>query len=332
MRLSLDLCFVALLHILFASPISSECLALPQVPDSVVGEISYVRVKPGESLLDIARQFGIGYDQILRANPKLNRWIPDVGALVTIPHLYILPGSTRRGIVLNIAELRLYFYPPHRQKESAVVITYPVSIGRMDWRTPLGQTSVVEKIRDPSWRPPPSIRLEHAIEGEILPDIIAGGAEDNPLGLFALRLGFRSHLIHGVDERKAYGIGMRVTHGCVRMYPEDIEALFSMVSVGTPVLIIDEPVKLGQLGDKLFIEVHQPLDGEDDEAPISSRVSPAKVLEQITQRLYRLGMGRTESSVQLDEEQIAEITNRGDGIPTEITNSALVIFEKNHLQ
>lgn len=297
-----------------AGPTNAETFPLPENSDSVVGGIGYVHIREGETLVDIARQLNVGYDQIVLANPNLNRWIPDVGAKVTIPHQYVLPGSSRRGIVLNIAELRLYFYPSVRKGSPGTVITHPVSIGRMDWKTPLGQTWVTKKERDPPWRPPPSIKREHALDGDPLPDMIAGGAPDNPLGRFALRLGFPSYLIHGVDERKAYGIGMRVTHGCIRMYPEDIETLFSQVSVGTPVLIVHEPIKLGRLGERLFLEVHQPFEENEDEvAPIAPRVSPQEVFQFVRQRLG--------SDVSLEESQIIEITERGDGIPVEIART-----------
>jgi len=306
---------LALAIIIRTQPSLAESFSLPEGEDSVIGDIGYVQVRPGETLVDIARQLNVGYDQIVLSNPDLNRWIPDVGAKVTIPRQYILPGMTRRGLVLNIAELRLYFYPPTPKGSPASVITHPVSIGRMDWRTPLGQTSVVKKERDPPWRPPPSIKREHALDGDPLPDVIAGGAPDNPLGRFALRLGFPSYLIHGVDERKAYGIGMRVTHGCIRMYPEDIESLFSQISVGTPVLIVNEPIKLGRLGERIFLEVHQPLEENEDEvAPIAPRVSPQEVSQFV-----RLRLGR---EILLAEDQIGEVTERGDGIPVEIARSS----------
>ncbi len=291
--------------------VGGESFELPEGSENVIGKIRYTRVQSSESLLDIARQLNLGYDQIILANQTLNRWVPDEGARVTVPHMYVLPGSTRRGIVLNIAELRLYFYPITPKGTRPIVITHPVSIGRMDWRTPLGQTSIVKKERDPAWYPPASIKEEHALDGDMLPDFIAGGDPENPLGRFALRLGFKSYLIHGVDERKAFGIGMRVTHGCIRMYPEDIETLFADVSVGTPVFIVNEPIKLGQRGGRFFLEVHQPLEeNEDEAAPVALRIDPSEVLEFVTQRLP--------SGVDFDPEIVFEVANRGDGIPREI--------------
>ncbi len=290
---------------------AAESFEMPNGSDSVIGELSYTTVQAGESLLDIARQLNLGYDQMVLANPGVNRWIPDEGTQVIVPQLYVLPGSSRRGIVLNIAELRLYFYPKPAKGSTGIVMTFPVSIGRMEWRTPLGMTSVVSKQRDPTWRPPASIRQEHALDGEALPDFIAGGDLDNPLGHFALRLGIPSYLIHGVNEQKAFGIGMRVTHGCIRMYPEDIEALFDSVTVGTKVLIINEPIKIGQRAGRIFLEVHQPLEEhEDDAAALATRLEPSEVLELVTKRLP--------SKVEFDPELVYEVARRGAGIPTEI--------------
>ena len=247
--------FCALLSL--SSTALSEEFSLPEGrQDGVIGEIRYTRVWRGDTLLDIARSFDLGHDQIIRANPKLNRWVPRIGAEVTLPSLYILPSAPRQGLVLNLAELRLYYYPPGQR----VVHTFPVSIGDYDWRTPLGRTKIVAKQVDPSWYPPKSIREEHAADGEDLPVMIPGGDPDNPLGHFALKLGIPSYLIHGTDQRRSFGIGMRVSHGCIRLYPEDIETLYSMTRVGANVAIIDQPVKAGWLDETLYLEVHQPLD------------------------------------------------------------------------
>jgi L,D-transpeptidase ErfK/SrfK len=292
---------------------SAHCETFPLLnsSDSVVGEVKYARARHDETLIDIAREFDLGYDQIVKANPTVNRWLPDDGAEITLPHFYILPGTVRRGLVMNIAELRLYYYPTVKKGEASEVRTYPVSIGRMDWRTPLGTTKVVAKERNPAWRPPRSIREEHARDGDPLPEVIPGGHPENPLGGFALRLGIPTYLIHGVDERKSFGIGMRVTHGCVRMYPEDISQLFEVIPVNTPVLIIDEPVKVGRLGDRIFLSVHQPLDeGEDDNVPPLPDIPLEQVIKQV-----RAHVG---SDTELPLELIKSITLQGDGIPREI--------------
>jgi L,D-transpeptidase ErfK/SrfK len=152
--------------------------------------------------------------------------------------------------------MRLYYFPKPGLGKLPVVITHPVSIGRMDWRTPLGNTRVVAKQRNPAWYPPRSLRKEAAASGEVLPDVVKPGP-DNPLGRYAIRLAVPGYLIHGTN--KPYGVGMRVTHGCVRMYPEDIETLFDVVTPGTPVQIINQPIKVGWLDGTLYLEVHPPL-------------------------------------------------------------------------
>ncbi|MGH8135378.1 MAG: L,D-transpeptidase, partial [Steroidobacteraceae bacterium] len=161
---------------------------------------------------------------------------------------------------------RLYWFPPAAAGEQRVVWTFPVSIGKMDWTTPLGTTRIVNKIKDPTWTPPPSVREEHARRGDILPTVVPAGP-DNPLGRFAMRLGIPGggYLIHGTN--RPAGVGMQVTHGCMRLYPEDIERLFEMVPVGTTVLIVNQPYKWGWHEGELLIEVHPPLREDAVEAP-----------------------------------------------------------------
>ena len=287
------------------SLVESEEFSLPDGRhEDVIGELRYTRVWRGDTLLDIARSFDLGHDQIIRANPTLNRWVPRVGAEVTLPSLYILPSAPRQGIVLNLAELRLYFYPPRQR----VVHTFPVSIGDYDWRTPLGRTKLVAKQVDPPWYPPKSIREEHAADEEELPPWIPGGDPDNPLGHFALKLGFPSYLIHGTDQRRSFGIGMRVSHGCIRLYPEDIEKLFAMTTVGTSVNIIYQPVKVGWSDGTLYLEVHQPL--IEDGNPEFQQPTLDDVISAIEPfRKYDLDIAA---------DQVDAALRLGDGIPVAI--------------
>lgn len=285
------------------TPLVSEEFFTPDDPsDSVIGDITFTSARRSDTLLDIARAFDLGHDQIIQANPGLNRWLPPPGADVLLPRRYILPPGPRKGIVINLAELRLYFFPPN----SNTVFTYPVSIGDLDWRTPLGTTIIVSKERDPAWFPPESIRAEHFDEGEELPTMIPGGAPDNPLGQYALKLGIKGYLIHGTDERRSFGIGMRVSHGCIRMYPEDIEELFELVKVRTPVRIIDEPIVVGWRDDDLFLAVHRPLD--DQEAPYPP--SFQSLLEQLRAAL-------TESA-EFDPQEALRVFALGNSIPIRV--------------
>jgi L,D-transpeptidase ErfK/SrfK len=237
----------------------AQTFVLPPSDVDLVGALQTVMAKHEDTLLDIARRYDVGQDEMMLANKDIDRWLPGDGTETLVPTRFILPQAKRTGMVLNVPEMRLYFFPAPRAGNAAVVQTYPVSIGRMDWATPLGGTAIASKTRNPSWRPPESIRSEHAADGTPLPEIVPPGP-DNPLGNYALRLTRPGYLIHGTN--RPYGVGMRVTHGCVRMYPEDIEALFPDVPVGTPVQIVNQPVKLGWLADTLFIEVHPPLDEE----------------------------------------------------------------------
>lgn len=242
---------------LFGLAARAETFVLPPPGVDLVGSIRIVYASHEETLLDIARRHSLGYEEIGLANHGVDRWLPGEGTPIVLPTRYILPDAPREGIVLNLPEMRLYYYPKPKSGERPVVITHPVSIGRMDWRTPLGVTKVVAKQKDPPWYPPASIKAEHAEQGEILPDVVPGGP-GNPLGRFAMRLGIPGYLIHGTD--KPYGIGMRVTHGCLRMYPEDIEKLFPEVPVGTPVHIVNQSMKAGWFAGQLYMEFHPPLE------------------------------------------------------------------------
>jgi len=238
-------------------PANAEVYDLPLPGDDVVGAITTVPARAEDTLLDIARRHGLGYEDIVRANPNVDTWLPGEGTEVVLPTRFVLPPGPRRGIILNLAEYRLYYFPEPRDGERGVVMTYPMSIGRMDWETPLGKTTVIQKVTDPAWYPPASIREEHAANGDPLPRIVPAGPK-NPLGKHAMRLGLPGYLIHGTN--RPAGVGMRVTHGCVRMFPEDIAFLFNQVAVNMPVRIINEPVKLGWDGDMLVMEAHRVLD------------------------------------------------------------------------
>lgn len=259
-----------LLGWLSASAAQATVYPLPPPDTDMIGQVKVVYATKTDTLIDIARRHSLGYDEMVHANPGVDRWAPGEGTPIVLPTRYILPDTPREGIVLNIAELRLYYYPSAGPGEQRVVHTYPVSIGRMDWKTPLGTTRVTGKEADPAWRPPASIKAEHAAQGDILPDVIPGGP-DNPLGRHALRLALPSYLIHGTN--RPYGIGMHVTHGCVRMYPEDIERLFGMTPVGTSVRIVNQPVKVGRFNGALFMEAHEPL--EEDNIPIKVTLEQA---------------------------------------------------------
>lgn len=233
--------------------VQAQVFRLPPPNVDIIGTVRFTTATQANTLLDIARRYDFGYEEIRQANPSVDTWLPGAGTRVILPMRYILPDAPRKGIVVNVAEMRIYYYPRPQRGRVAVVETFPISVGRSDWSTPIVTTRVTAKITNPVWHPPKSIREEHAADGDPLPDRIAAG-DDNPLGKFALRLGLPAYLIHGTN--KAYGIGMQVTHGCIRLYPEDITQLFYNVPVGTPVRIVNQPYKTGWLNGKLYLEVH----------------------------------------------------------------------------
>jgi L,D-transpeptidase ErfK/SrfK len=259
----------------YTMPENSGDSVITQYPDGM----ALTRAEQDETLLDVARRFLLGQTEIVRMNPDVDRWLVKKGEIVRLSNRRILPDSPRNGITLNISEYRMYYYPPVKKGEKPrQVISYAHGVGRQDWKTPLGQTKVARKIMNPSWHPPESIRREHAANGDPLPLIVPPGPH-NPLGSRALHLALPGeYRIHGTDIDKIHGIGMQITHGCVRMYPEDIEELYDLVAVGTPVYIVKQPIKVGWLDNVLYIEAHPDLEG--DETTLDQRFAVALRLIQ----------------------------------------------------
>jgi len=244
----------------------AQSYSLPADGGDLIGQDEYLVGTNVETLADVARQFSVGHQEIRLANPDVEFWLLPADARVLLPKRHILPQAVREGIVLNVPEMRLYYFPDAcKADQPCSVQTFPVSIGQMDWNTPLGTTRVTAKVENPTWTPPESIRKEAEANGKILPAVVPPGP-DNPLGAYALYLDLPGYRIHGTN--RPYGVGMRVTHGCVRMYPEDIELLFGEVRVGTRVQIVNQPVKLGWSGNTLHMEVHPPL--EEDTVGIAT--------------------------------------------------------------
>jgi L,D-transpeptidase ErfK/SrfK len=204
----------------------------------VVGEVQVTRARHEDSLASISRAYDLGYDELVEANPGVDEWFPGAGTPIVLPTRFRLPDAPREGIVLDLAARRLFFFPEARAGEPREVITHPIGIGREGTETPVGATSVISKKVDFAWVVPESIRRESAEAGRPLPERVPPGP-DNPMGRFALRLGFPGILIHGTNQPAA--VGMSATHGCIRLLPEDIEALFPLVPIGTPVTIVDQP-------------------------------------------------------------------------------------------
>ncbi len=278
------------------------------VPPSDIGMIGSLRrtfAGPADTLVDIARRHGVGRDEIVSANPNLNAWLPGNGAEVVLPTQYILPNAPREGIVVNLPEMRLYRFSESNGSQS--VTTHPVSVGRVDWETPLGRAWIVRKQKDPDWYPPESIRAEHAADGDPLPTRVPAGP-DNPLGQHALRLNLPAYLIHGTN--KPWGVGMRVTHGCLRMYPEDIEYLYNTVELHTSVHLVNQPIKLTRHHGSWFIEAHPSL---DESAPDLTRWL-REVVVSVTHSDGATGRVKIPA--------LRDILERADGVPTLVPLSA----------
>ncbi len=277
---------------------------LPSDGQSLVGQLQETQVKSGETLLDIARRYGVGLNELQNANPGVDPWLPAVGRRVLIPSQYLLPAGPREGIVVNLPELRLYYFPPAAKGAPQVVMTYPLGIGSEGRAIPVAVTQIIEKKIDPPWVVPDSIRAEHEAEGDPLPKVVPPGP-DNPLGRYALRLGISSFLIHSTNH--PFSVGMRISHGCLRMFPENIEELYAKVAVGTPVRIIDEPYKVGWQGGALYLEAHPPLveAGHSPDTNLTPMV--ASVTDVVSARLNDHAW-----------QAAARVATQGAGIPTPI--------------
>jgi L,D-transpeptidase ErfK/SrfK len=264
-----------LVMVLSASGVRLANAAVYELPDptlQVVGEDLHIKTHYSDTLVEIARRYGLGYEEIARANPKVDQWLPGEGTDIMIPGRHILPPGPRDGIIVNIPEHRIYYFPKPRKGLMPTVVTYPVSIGKMDWQTPMGLTHVVSKEVNPTWNPPASVRAEHLANGDPLPKGVIKSGPDNPLGLFAMRLAIHpgDYLIHGTNNPLA--VGMAVTHGCIRMYPEDVAALFPTVPVGTKVYLVNEPLKVAFVNGDLLLEAHPPVDAQGQTiAPVLSK-------------------------------------------------------------
>lgn len=245
--------FAALL-LLIGMPASGLTFNLSPKGD-IVGKVQTAYVRKGENLADIGRRFDIGVYEMLEANPHIDPWEPETGSAVIIPTRFILPPGPKEGLVLNLAEMRMYFYHKNADKVS----TFPMGIGRVGWLTPMGSTKVISKAKNPTWYPPKSIRANYERLGKYLPSKVPPGP-NNPLGNFAMRLGWTSILIHGTNQPG--GVGVRSSNGCIRMLPEDIDFLFYQMGIGTKVTVINQPYKVASFDGELYMEAHDPLTDE----------------------------------------------------------------------
>jgi len=245
--------------------LASACAPAQWIGDGP-GETATYRVRGKSTLLDVARHYDLGYVEVVAANPGVDPWLPGGGRRVVLPSLHLPPSGDHRGLVINLADMRLYHFA-----EGGPMRSYPIGIGREGLSTPLGRTTIARKVSNPTWRPTARMRRDDPT----LPSEVPPGP-DNPMGTRALYLGFAPYAIHGTN--RPFAVGRRVSSGCLRLYSRDIEELYERVAVGTEVRVVDEPVKLAWIGGELYMEAHptqQQALALEAGKPIASRLTPA---------------------------------------------------------
>jgi L,D-transpeptidase ErfK/SrfK len=293
------------------APIPTHRFVL-QPGQDIVGVVQVTTTTEDDTLSDIARRFNVGYEEIVRANPGVDPWLPGANKSIVVPTRFVLPNVKREGIIINMPQMRLFYFPTPKKGEPQVVYTHPVGIGRVGWVTPQGSTKVVRRQKDPTWRPTASILKEHKENGDPLPAVVGPGP-DNPLGRHAMYLGWPSYLIHGTN--KPAGVGLRSSHGCIRLYPEDVALLFDNVTVGTKVSVVNEPFTFGWDADQLYMQAFDVL--EDD--PRDWKKAEKKLLTRslgntIQQELKKRGL-------EVSWDQVSKFAHEPRGIPVAITRT-----------
>jgi L,D-transpeptidase ErfK/SrfK len=292
-------------------PADTHHFTLPSQQDDVVGEVQVTTASKEDTLPDIARRFDVGYEEIVRANPGVDPWLPGEGRQIVVPTRFILPNAPREGIVINVAAMRFFYFPPHRKGEPQEVYTHPIGIGKIGWSTPEGVTHVVAHVKDPVWRPSAALRKDHREDnGEDLPAVVPAGP-DNPLGKYEFRLGWPSYLIHGTN--KPYGVGLRSSHGCVRLYPEDIEKVFEMVPNGTQVRVVNQPYLFGWHGDRLYLQAYTVLEDDARNWQNARKKLQARALTPQLQATLK------SAGASIDWQGVAEVTHEPRGIPVTVS-------------
>jgi L,D-transpeptidase ErfK/SrfK len=281
----------------------------------LVGETQVLFARYENTFSAIGRQYNLGYEEMRRANPGVDQWLPGEGTPIYLPTQTILPEVPRTGIVVNVPAMRLYYFTTEKPAtaggpEVVKVSTHPVGIGTEGWATPFGEAKVMQKAKDPTWYVPASVRKEHAERGDPLPSVVPPGP-DNPLGKFAMTLSLPGYLIHGTN--KPAGVGMRSSHGCIRLYPEDIEALFGRVARGTAVRLVNQPVLAAWHEGQLYLEVHPPLAEETHDLVAEADAALSRALERA---------GAAAAAVVIDRAAIEKIVTEQRGIPLPVLKQA----------
>lgn len=278
--------------------------------DDVIGQLQVTKIEGEDTLSDIARRFNVGYEEMVRANPGVDPWVPGVGREVVVPTQFVLPDAPRDGLVINLAQLRVYYFPKAGEGEPQKVITHPIGVGKVGWSTPEGVTKVTGKAKNPTWFPPASVRKEHREAGDPLPSKVPPGP-DNPLGHRMMTLGWPSYLVHGTN--KPYGVGMRSSHGCIRFYPEDIEELYDQVPVGTKVTVVNQPFVFGWHDGALYVQAFPVAEDDEREHPSGAQ---ALLNAAISDRMWQTV---TQHNVSVDLELVNRLADNPRGIAVPVS-------------
>jgi L,D-transpeptidase ErfK/SrfK len=280
--------------------------------NDIVGYVQKTVVGKDDTLPDIARRFDVGYEEMLTANPGVDPWLPGVGREVVVPTQFILPAAPHEGVVVNVAAMRIFYYPPHKKGEPQIVFTHPIGIGKVGWKTPEGATRIISRQKDPVWIVPKSVRDEHAEDGEKLPVQVPAGP-DNPLGAYEFRLGWPSYLIHGTN--KPYGVGMRSSHGCMRLYPEDIAVFFDLIPIGTKVTVVNQPYLFGWRDGTLYLQAYSVMEDDSRDWSKNRKTLLAKLLNPKLQKKI------SDHDKEIDWQRVGDLAHTPRAVPVPITGS-----------
>lgn len=299
-------------------PSATHVFTLANDSDNVVGQLQITHAHADDTLSDIARRFNIGYEEISRANPGVDPWLPREGTPIILPTQFVLPDAPHEGLVINLPALRLYYFLPRKAGQPQTVITHPIGIGMVGWTTPIGNTKIVSKRANPVWHPPISVRKEHAEDGDILPAVVKAGP-DNPLGQYAMNLDWPSYLIHGTNQ--PYGVGIRASHGCIRLYPEDIAELFDDIPVGTKVTVVNQPNVYGWHNGVQYLQPYPVLD-DYLAKPSAKTKTVAKVATDKKKKTTKTEAKPTSVPVPKPDDNplVAELIKNARGIAVPISN------------
>ena len=255
-----------------------------------------------DTLVDLARKYNLGFNEIIRANPNVDKWLPGEGTIIKIPTQHIIPkGFSKKGITINLSEFRGYLIKDNQ------LITFPVGLGRMDWKTPLGISTIDLKLEKPAWYPPQSVRDEYNNQGKFLPAEVLPGP-DNPLGELAMRISIPGgYFIHGTNRPD--GVGMEISHGCIRLFPEDIDYIFQLTDIGTEVILLDQPIKIARIQNDIYLQVHPSYSNQYDYS-----------LEKLRIQIELL-INNQDELIQINWDSVENLLKAQSGLATKVTVS-----------